>query len=439
MKEEDDNDEIKTNTNTNNNKSKNKFKIEIKLNKIRYFPGEKIDGFIKVHSNDSDDFSNILESTDFNYMFTEKIIQISPKSCMKSYNLDERIIPCENFQNLDTSKDIQIPITYTLPDSLTLKFYPSFRYYSYEMKCLIIHSLSVEIPFLSNKTGVNIFIKKPKEEIKKNKNENKENNENHEKIDELNNCVFKDEFVKKVLKNKGRLTYLIKTKKSIGYKEQLPVEVHINLTELKDIKISSCTFQLKKSIYLYDSDGYYFGEFFEKSYDIKKLDIKSGDKNYTIKELLTLPNTEFSPLTNEDILKPKIKDGKANFTPPVKTELFSAFYELIVKINIKDTFVKDKKEVLQIDFHEPNLEQPKQEEEGEIMEKNAIINPDIDVIGAINDFNLDGDDEDDINKEFERESSFVENKKKEEKDLIGFELITNEDFMNLLNNKNIKK
>ena len=278
-----------------------KFKITIKLNKYKYFPLEEIEGSLLVKNNKNMQYCNYLDSPEFCFILTQKIANLYTNNCMKILKIDEQLQNYKDFKGLDISKGLNIPFKYKIPDLGFSGFCPSFRYFSSEMKSIISHTLSVEIPFLSNKTNINIFIKKPPEKEKEEKNKNNK--------DELDKAVFGDELIKRLFKNVGRLSYYIKIKKSIPYKGKL---------------------------------------------DAKKIIIK-GNKINTIKESIQMPKTEFVPLSSKSIHKPKLSGEISNYTPPMKNSLIICQYYLIVKFILEDNLMKNKTVKISFDLYDDDI------------------------------------------------------------------------------------
>ena len=311
-------------------------------------------------------------------------------------------------------------------------FCPSFRYFSTEMKSIISHTLSVEIPFLSNKNNINIFIKKPPEKEKEEKNKNNK--------DELDKAVFGDELIKRLFKNVGRLSYYIKIKKSIPYKGKLPIEINIDSSQLGGIIIKSIVFKIKKIINLFDDNGLKNGELCENVVDAKKIIIK-GNKINTIKESIQMPKTEFVPLSSKSIHKPKLSGEISNYTPPMKNSLIICQYYLIVNFILEDNLMKNKTVKISFDLYDDeynlnanNRNKNKNEEE------NNIIYINNEEIGSINDNYNDDNPNDDIFKEIEKENNKkINNDKKDIKNIKeynGFVVFDNDDFMKSFNLKN---
>ena len=422
-----------------NDDSNYKYKISLKLNKYQYFPLEEIQGSIIIKANNQKEIGKITDCSEISFGLSEKIANSCDADCTKKLKIDERVISY-NLKEFDTSKDIVIPIKYKLPE-LKNQFYPSFRYISKSFKCIISHTLSVEIPFLSNKSSIYIFIKKP---------ENKDN-----KNDEEYKFVFGDESFKILFNNLGKLSYYIKVKRSNPYKEKVPVEIHIDTGVLKNLIIDSVDLKIKKRIYLLDYNGNNNGEIFEKNYDMKKIIIKSLD-NDIIKESLQLPEEEFVPISNKEILKSNIMEGNFNFSPPVKASLFVCEYIVIVNFIFKNKLIKNRSARIPIDFYDNDYENKKSNEI--VLDNNEIKLDNSDKgIGSINEPNEDFYENDELFRDFERES--VRKKNDELKNNInnsnnlnnnisgidnssggneidGFIVYSNEDFVKAFKTKN---
>jgi len=419
-----------------NDNSNFKYKITLKLNKYKYFPSEEIKGSIILHQNNQKEIGKITDCSEIGFELLEKIAHICDTNCMKILKIEDQIIPY-NLKGFDTSKDIVIPIKYKLPE-LKNQFYPSFRYFSPSFKCIISHTLTAEIPFLSNKSRINIFIKKP---------EKKDNNNNEEY-----KFVFRDESIKLLFKNMGKLSYYIKVKKSNPYKEKIPVEIHLDTSVLKNLIIESINLKIKKRIYLFDYDGNNNGEIFEKNYDMKKTLIKSLD-NDIIKESLELPEEEFVPIPMKEIHKPNIMEGgNCNYSPPVRTSLFVCEYIVIVYFIFKNKLIQNKSVRIPIDLYDNDNDNKKNNEKD--LDNNEIILDDDDKgIGSINEFNDDPYKNDELIRDPDRESMKKNNGESknninnninnindssDNKEIDGFIVCSNEDFVKVFETKKNK-
>lgn len=386
------------------NKNDYNLKLSLKLEKSKYSPLEEIQGFLllEIKQNQNNLLKEILQSDEFQMIFQEKVSYNYSEKKSKIYILDKKSAKFNDYEILEDNNSAKIPIKYKLPDEQTKNFYPTFRYFSKSLKCIITHSFQIEIPSKSTKASVNIFIKK----LPMDKNENKK--------EELDKVVFRDETIKKYnLFNKGRLAYLIKTKKSINYKEKLPVEIHIDERELDKIKIESVTLGIKKSIYLYN-DIQICDNNLETYFSKKKLYLNQKERNTTIKENLELPKTEFIPLSQSDIQRLNYKDEKFNFTPPVNNILFKCEYILQVIINFSSKLMKSKEIDIPIDYYDMKCNNNKVNE----IEYNDVNN--------INDYD-DGNDN-------EFNEIFGDNDKNHN-NINGFTQITKKDFINALDGK----
>ena len=160
-----------------------KLKISLNLNNQTYLPSEEIEGLLIIQPNKEIKLSNILEANEFHFLFQETILYQNFESTSKTFILDKKVLKHKNNKDVDNKKILKIPIKYKLPDIKTKNFYPSFIYISDSIKCTISHSLSVELPFISNKSSVNIFIRKIPMQ-----------NNNKSKSDKI---IFGDELIKK--------------------------------------------------------------------------------------------------------------------------------------------------------------------------------------------------------------------------------------------------
>ena len=407
------------------NKNDYKYKISLKINKCKYSPLEEIEGILKIIPNEDIKINNFLESNEFLLILQEKIAYNYSESKSKIIILDKKIVSFKEYNKNENINIFEFPIKYKLPDLKIINFYPTFRYFSDSIKCIIAHSISIELPNKSNKCIINIFIKKmPSVNI-----------DNKKSINELNKTVFGDEFIKKHFSfKKRRLTYLIKTKNSINYKEKLPVEIHIDERELEKIRIESVIIKIKKNIYLYN-DIHIYKNSLETIYNNKKIVLNKKSKNNIINENLELPETEFIPISQRDIQKVNYTNEKYNFTPPGDYALFKCEYCLQIIFHFNSKLKNDKIIDIPIDYYDPQYNNKHNEklllennlknndyiindcDENEIGDKeyNEIFGKDNNKINNINDI------EDGNKNEFTEFNDFVE--------------ITKEDFINTIDGK----
>ena len=400
------------------NKNNYKVRLSLKLNKSKYIPSEEVQCFLQIekieNENENFDLNDFLQSNEFEIIFQEKIAYIYSDEKSQLYILDKKSLKFSDYKILEDKNSAKISIKYKLPDKNTQDFYPTFRYFSSSIKCIIAHAIQIQLPLKSNKASVNIFIKKlPIETIT-------------DKKDELNKIVFKDETIKKYnLLNKGKLSYLIKTKKSLSYKEKLPVEIHIDERDLENIKIESVTIKIKKTIYLYNNIHLYKNSL-ETYFNMKKIYLNKNSKNNTISENLELPETEFIPIAQRDIQKINNTNQTFNFTPPVNNILFKCEYILQVILNFQSQLIKNKSIDIPLDYYDSqynninNNNNDKKEIEENIINDNNI--------NSIN--NYDDNNSNKFNEVFGKENNDNKNIDKNDNNINDFIEITHEDFIN---------
>ena len=415
MKENDNNDiEVKG--------KKCKWTIVLNLNSYKYSPSEEINGFLKIKPNEDIEINNnIIESFEFQFLFKEKIAYNYTEKNSKIIILEKKLLKFTNYKITDNNTVI-IPIKYKLPVADSENFYPSFRYFSNSIKCLITHSISIELPLLSNKTSVNIFIKKIPLQLKENNN-NKNNKD-------LYKTLFGDEIIKNYFSlNKGRLSYFIKTKKSLQYKEKIPVEVHIDESDLGKVKIESITMKIKKHLYIYN-DIHIYNHSLETSYNMKKLYLNKSTKNNTIIETLELPENEFTPISLNDIQKINFSNSNFNFTPPVDNILFKCQYCLHITLNFNSKLIKDKIIDIPLDYYDSEYNNKIIKNENEI--GNAPINEKDESDDEFNEiFGKENN-----NNKIKNIGNKNENVQNNENEFIE---ITKQDFINTIDGKNKNK
>lgn len=249
------------------------FFLSFKLNKNKFFPGETIEGKFSISTNseilDKKELKNTNISFSLNQSTFFKVEEINfanntieNKFDNNSKLIEQQIINYDELKNKIIENELELPFQFLIPpiqQSNSQVFYPSFRFISPKISCFVHHFLSIEIPGESNKYSQSIFINKIP-----NKNFEKKNNNN----EELETQIFKEAPVKKMkLFNAGRLNYFIKIKKSIQYNEEnIPIEIHLDQTELKNLKVKKINLSLKKKLTLKKSARFFNEKISEKKY-----------------------------------------------------------------------------------------------------------------------------------------------------------------------------
>ena len=427
----------------NENKKNKKFELSFKLNNNEVFPNEAIEGTITLKSNPEILDSNILDNTNISFSLIQKIFikfedfnfftnQPETKMENKSYILNSQTINYEHLKGYGIEYGLEIPfqISFSSAQKEDAKnFYPSFKFISPKISCFIIHKLSIEIPENSNKFSKIIFMKKmPNETLEKKNNNNKEDLDAH---------IFKEHIVKKLkIFNVGKLNYFIKTKKKIQYNEDIiPLEIHLDENDLKNIKVQNINISLRKILTLKKSPKSYKDKIFEK-----KISLLNEKKNKIIKENIQLDKDEFPKLPikeieksikeikteletiedNENLVKDKMK---LNFTPPIDTEFFKFEYLVEIVFDLDSNLVEEKKLLIPIDFYDGDFNKLKIIEKKNSDEDSLKINEN----NNNNDNNLE-------NINIINENSINEMDLSNDID-SGFTIITKEDFIDVIDGK----
>ena len=383
----------------------NVFIIKSDINQFKYFPEDIIEGLIDLKPSES--LVNKIISDDI--LIKISLIQKISYYC-EEYDLTYETIShfhenkinliAEEINNYDYLKGysinygLNIPIKFKIPKiEKENNLLPSFRFIETNFQCYVSHHLNIEIKDKSNICTTNIFIKKPKMV-----NENKLI------------TVFKDEIIKKyLLFNQGRLSYYIETFNYCCYNDSLPIEIHLDKTDLNKIKLKSIELNINKNISFKDIK-------FSLNKIISKKEIMiSNIKSNKIKEKIAINKSEFPEIplnfvNNElfgeidnNILK-EIK--KYNYSPPMDNIFFNCCYTLKIIFIFEENFIQNRITEIPIDYYD---EEYKNKNKEQMFEQNlAKLN---------NEKN---------NKKNIDESKLLSN---------GFTLLTKEDFINLIDGK----
>lgn len=351
------------------------YKINLEVNKYKYFPEDIIEGSINIQPNDNLNNKFISSDIQINFCLTEEISYYCEKydytyETISHYKEKKIYIIEEIIQNFDFLKGYSITYGLTVPFKFKIpkieksnKLLPTFNFIETDFQCYVRHKLIIEIKNKSNKCSVDIFIKKPK----------LENGNNYVKI-------FKDETIKKYfLFNKGRLCYYIETFNYCNYTSPLPIEFHLDKSELKNIKINSIELIINKIISIKEINFLY-----TKKVAMKKIEIPDNLNNYQIIDNIILNKNEF-PEISKNQLENKIygdndidndlieKYKKFNYSPPLENLLFNCIYKLQIIIIFEESLIPDKIIEIPIDYYDDEYNnynaKEKLEENKKILEK----------------------------------------------------------------------
>ena len=247
--------------------------------------------------------------------------------------------------------------------------------------------------------------------------------------------IFKEHIVKKLkIFNVGKLNYFIKTKKKIQYNEDIiPIEIHLDENDLKNIKVQNINISLRKILTLKKSPKSYKDKIFEK-----KISLLNEKKNKIIKENIQLDKDEFPKLPikeieksikeikaeletiedNENLVKDKMK---LNFTPPIDTEFFKFEYLIEIVFDLDSNLVEEKKLLIPIDFYDGDFNKLKIIEKKNSDEDSLKINENYNIDNNLDNINIINENSNEVNLSNDIDS--------------GFTIITKEDFIDLIDGK----
>ena len=146
----------------------------------------------------------------------------------------------KHFPDIISKKILVKDIELEVPSPNNNIFKPTFEFRKSDINIFVRHLLTVEIPGLEIMDSIGVIICKLPEKFYK--------------IEKKNSNIFKDEYVNTIfgLKNEGKISYNISLKKQIyNPKEEIPINICINSTELKNINVESIEVILQKKIIIY--------------------------------------------------------------------------------------------------------------------------------------------------------------------------------------------
>ena len=240
-------------------------------------------------------------------------------------------------------KDIELEV----PSPNNNIFKPTFEFRKSDINIFVRHLLTVEIPGLEIMDSIGVIICKLPEKFYK--------------IEKKNSNIFKDEDVNIVfgLKNKGKISYNISLKKQIyNPKEEIPINICINSTELKNINVESIEVILQKKIIIYkfplnieekivmDKQS-----FTELTFDQKILKINTQLK-FSNKDIPELTEKEIEKYTDFDENFLERDDNRTQLNPSMNGNIFKCEYKIKINLVFDDIFRKTIYEFFIIDIYD---------------------------------------------------------------------------------------
>ena len=220
-------------------------------------------------------------------------------------------------------KDIELEV----PSPNNNIFKPTFEFRKSDINIFVRHLLTVEIPGLEIMDSIGVIICKLPEKFYK--------------IEKKNSNIFKDENVNTIfgLKNEGKISYNISLKKQIyNPKEEIPINICINSTELKNINVESIEVILQKKIIIYKfplniEEKIVMDKqtFTELTFDKKIIKINTQLK-FSNKDIPELTEKEIEKYTDFDENFLERDDNRTQLNPSMNGNIFKCEYK--IKINL---------------------------------------------------------------------------------------------------------
>ena len=310
-------------------------------------------------------------------------------------------------------KDIEFEVVSSSSDII-----PTFEYRKKETNLFVRHLLTVEMPGLEVMESVGVIICKLPEKMYK--------------IEKKNSNIFMDEDVKTFfgLKNEGKLSYNISLKKQVyNPKEEIPINISINSSELKYLNIESIETIFQKKIIIF---GFPLNTEEKEILDKKSFkNIKSDQKIIKFNTQLKIENKNITELSQKEIERYsdfdenflERDDNRKQLTPSMESKYFKCEYKIEINIVLNNICRKTINKFFKIciyDIYNINIESiPENLKHYFLIKENEFFEPK----KSLN--------EENINDEEKNNT-----KKKDETNLNEFEIIDHEDFISTIEGKN---
>ena len=233
----------------------------------------------------------------------------------------------KHFPDIISKKILVKDIELEVPSPNNNIFKPTFEFRKSDINIFVRHLLTVEIPGLEIMDSIGVIICKLPEKFYK--------------IEKKNSNIFKDEHVNTIfgLKNEGKISYNISLKKQIyNPKEEIPINICINSTELKNINVESIEVILQKKIIIYKfplniEEKIVMDKqtFTELTFDQKIIKINTQLK-FSNKDIPELTAKEIEKYTDFDENFLERDDNRTQLNPSMNGNIFKCEYK--IKINL---------------------------------------------------------------------------------------------------------
>ena len=253
----------------------------------------------------------------------------------------------KHFPDIISKKILVKDIELEVPSPNNNIFKPTFEFRKSDINIFVRHLLTVEIPGLEIMDSIGVIICKLPEKFYK--------------IEKKNSNIFKDEDVNTVfgLKNEGKISYNISLKKQIyNPKEEIPINICINSTELKNINVESIEVFLQKKIIIYKfplniEEKIVMDKqtFTELTFDQKIIKINTQLK-FSNKDIPELTEKEIEKYTDFDENFLERDDNRTQLNPSMNGNIFKCEYKIKINLVFDDIFRKTIYEFFIIDIYD---------------------------------------------------------------------------------------
>ena len=239
----------------------------------------------------------------------------------------------KHFPDIISKKILVKDIELEVPSPNNNIFKPTFEFRKSDINIFVRHLLTVEIPGLEIMDSIGVIICKLPEKFYK--------------IEKKNSNIFKDEGVNTIfgLKNEGKISYNISLKKQIyNPKEEIPINICINSTELKNINVESIEVILQKKIIIYKfplniEEKIVMDKqtFTELTFDKKIIKINTQLK-FSNKDIPELTEKEIEKYTDFDENFLERDDNRTQLNPSMNGNIFKCEYKIKINLVFDDIF-----------------------------------------------------------------------------------------------------
>ena len=253
----------------------------------------------------------------------------------------------KHFPDIISKKILVKDIELEVPSPNNNIFKPTFEFRKSDINIFVRHLLTVEIPGLEIMDSIGVIICKLPEKFYK--------------IEKKNSNIFKDEGVNTIfgLKNEGKISYNISLKKQIyNPKEEIPINICINSTELKNINVESIEVILQKKIIIYKfplniEEKIVMDKqtFTELTFDKKIIKINTQLK-FSNKDIPELTEKEIEKYTDFDENFLERDDNRTQLNPSMNGNIFKCEYKIKINLVFDDIFRKTIYEFFIIDIYD---------------------------------------------------------------------------------------